>query len=101
MTILVDSPALAAAAGKESAGAATMAAAAAAAAPAISAVLPAGADTASAMAAAALNARGAATTGILTEYVAMRELFAGAVGSSGATYSAVEGISAATAAIAP
>jgi hypothetical protein len=29
----------------------------------------------------------------------MRELFAGAIGTSGATYSAVEGINAATAAI--
>ena len=33
------------------------------------------------------------------EYVAMRELFAGAIGTSGATYSAVEGINAVTTAI--
>jgi hypothetical protein len=50
-------------------------------------------------AAAVLNARGAETTGILADYIAMRGLFAGAIGSSGATYSAVEGINAATAAL--
>ena len=46
-------------------------------------------------AAAALIARSAATTGILAEYIAMRELFAGAIGSNGATYTAVEAINAA------
>jgi hypothetical protein len=51
-------------------------------------------------AAAALNARGAATSAIMTDYVAMRGLFAGAIGSSGATYSAVETTNAATAALA-
>jgi hypothetical protein len=50
-------------------------------------------------AAAALVARSAATTGILSEYIAMREMFAGAIGSSGATYTAVEGINAAATAI--
>ena len=50
-------------------------------------------------AAAALIARSAATTGILAEYVAMRELFAGAIGTSGATYTAVETINTAAATI--
>lgn len=56
------------------------------------AVVPPGADDVSVRAAAALCARGAATSGILAEYIAMRGLFAGAIGISGATYTAVEGI---------
>ena len=79
-------PAILGAAASETGGAATMAAAAAAAAATISAVMPPGADDVSVRAAAALIARGAATTGILAEYIAMREMFAGAIGTSGATY---------------
>lgn len=94
--MLVDPGLLGAAASTEAAGTATMAAASAAAAPAISAVLPPGTDSVSVRAAAVLNARGAETVGILADYVAMRGLFSGAIGTSGATYSAVEGINAAT-----
>lgn len=97
--MLVDPALLGVAASTETAGAATMASASAAAAPAISGVLPPGCDSVSVRAAAVLNARGAETTGILADYIAMRGLFAGAIGSSGATYSAVEGINAATAAL--
>ena len=39
------------------------------------------------------------TSGILAEYIAMRGLFAGAIGTSGATYTAVEGINMAAATI--
>ncbi len=97
--MLVDPAMLGAAASAETAGTATMAAASAAAAPAISAVLPPGVDSVSMRAAAVLNARGAETTGILADYIAMRGLFAGAIDSSGATYSAVETINATTAAL--
>jgi PE family len=96
MLINVDPAILAAAASSETGGAATMAGAAAAAAEPTCAVMPPGADDVSVRAAAALCARGAATSGILAEYIAMRELFAGAIGTSAATYTAVEGINAAT-----
>ena len=99
MLINVDPAILAAAASSETGGAATMAGATSASAGPISAVVPPGADDVSVRAAAALVARGAATSGVLAEYVAMRELFAGAIGASGATYSAVEGINAVTTAI--
>jgi PE family protein len=99
MLINVDPAILASAATAETGGAATMAGAAAAAAGATSAVIPPGADDVSVRAAAALIARSAATTGILAEYIAMREMFAGAVGSSGATYTAVETINTAAATI--
>ena len=99
MLINVDPAILAAAASSETGGAATMAGATSAAAGPISAIVPPGADDVSVRAAAALVARGAATSGILAEYIAMRELFAGAIGTSGATYSAVEGINAVTTAI--
>jgi hypothetical protein len=98
--MLVDPALLGVASSTEAAGTATMASAAAAAAPAISGVLPPGAESVSVRAAAALNARGAATSAIMTDYVAMRGLFAGAIGSSGATYAAVETTNAATAALA-
>ena len=97
--MLVDPALLGVAASTETAGTATMASAAAAAAPAISGVLPPGADSVSVRASAALNARGAATTGIMADYIAMRGMLAGAIGSSGATYSAVEATNAATAAL--
>ncbi len=99
MLINVDPAVLAAAASSETGGAATMAGAAAAAAEPTSAVVPPGADDVSIRAAAALVARGAATSGILAEYVAMREMFAGAIGTSGATYTAVEAINTAAATI--
>jgi hypothetical protein len=99
MLINVDPAILAGAATSESGGAATKAAAATAAAATTSAVIPPGADDVSVRAAAALVARSAATTGILAEYIAMREMFAGAVGSSGATYTAVEAINTAAATI--
>ena len=99
MLVNVDPAILAGAAASESGGAATLAAAAASAAATTSAVIPPGADEVSVRAAAALIARSAATTGILAEYVAMREMFAGAIGSSGATYSAVEVINTAAATI--
>jgi len=99
MLINVDPAVLAATASSETGGAATMAGAAAAAAGPTSAVVPPGADDVSIRAAAALVARGAATSGILAEYVAMREMFAGAIGTSGATYTAVEAINTAAATI--
>ena len=92
MLINIDPAILAAAAGSETGGAATMAGAKAGAAGPTCAVVPPGADDVSVRAAAALCARGAATSGILAEYIAMRGLFAGAIGISGATYTAVEGI---------
>ena len=97
--MLVDPALLGVAASAEGAGTAAMASASAAAAPAISGVMPPGIDSVSVRAAAVLNARGAETTAILADYIAMRGLFAGAVSSSGATYSTVEGINAATAAL--
>jgi len=97
--MLVDPALLGAAASTEAAGAATMASAGAAASPAISGVMPPGIDSVSVRAAAALNARGAETIAILADYIAMRGLFAGAISSSGATYSTVEGINATTAAL--
>ncbi len=97
--MLVDPAMLGVAASTESAGTATMASASVAAAPAISGVLPPGADSVSVRAAAVLNARGAEMTGILADYIAMRGLFAGAIGSSGATYSTVEGINSLNAAL--
>ncbi|RDH80271.1 PE domain-containing protein [Mycolicibacterium moriokaense] len=98
MLINIDPAVLAAAASSETGGTATMAGATAAAAPTC-AVVPPGADDVSVRAAAALCARGAATTGILAEYIAMRGLFAGAIGTSGATYEAVEGINQVTSAL--
>ena len=97
--MLVDPALLGVATTTETAGAATMASAGAAASPAISGVMPPGTDSVSVRAAVVLNARGAETTAILADYIAMRGLFAGAIGSSGATYSTVEGINAATAAL--
>jgi PE family len=94
--MLVDPALLGVAASTETAGTASMAAASAAAAPAIAGVMPPGSDSVSVRAATALDARGAETSAILAEYIAMRGMFAGAIGSSGATYSAVEGINAAT-----
>ena len=99
MLINIDPAILAAAASSEVGGTATMAGATAAAAGPTCAVLPPGADDVSVRAAAALCARGAAASGILAEYIAMRGLFAGAIGTSGATYEAVEGINLATATI--
>ncbi len=97
--MLVDPALLGVATATETAGTATMAAGIAAAAPAISGVMPPGSDSVSVRASVALNARGAATSAILAEFIAMRQLFAGAVGSSGATYSTVETINAVNAAI--
>jgi hypothetical protein len=97
--MLVDPALLGVAASTETAGTAAMASASAAAAPAISGILPPGIDSVSVRAAEVLNARGAETTAILAEYIAMRGLFAGAIGSSGATYSTVEATNAATAAL--
>ena len=94
--MLVDPALLGVAASTETAGTASMAAASTAGAPAISGVMPPGTDSVSVRAAAALNARGAETSAILADYIAMRGMFAGAIGSSGATYSAVEGINAST-----
>jgi hypothetical protein len=97
--MLVDPELLGVAAASEATGAATMASATAAAAPVISAVLPPGTDSVSVRAAAVLNARGAETIGILAEYVGMRGLFSGAIGTSGVTYSTVEGINSINAAL--
>jgi PE family len=97
--MLVDPALLGVAASTETAGTATMAAASSAAAPAISGVMPPGSDSVSVRAAATLVARGAETSAILAEYIAMRGMFAGAIGSSGATYSTVEATNAATAAL--
>jgi hypothetical protein len=97
--MLVDPALLGVAASTETSGTATMAAASAAAAPAISGVMPPGIDTVSVRASVALNARGAETSAILAEYIAMRSLFAGAIASSGATYSTVEATNAASAAL--
>lgn len=99
MLINIEPAILAAAASSEVGGTATMAGATAAAAGPTCAVMPPGADDVSVRAAAALCARGAAATGILAEFIAMRGLFAGAIGTSGVTYEAVEGINLATATI--
>jgi hypothetical protein len=90
LPIGVDPALLGMSAGVENAGAASMAAAAGAAAPEIIAVLPPGADAVSAAAAAALNARGAATTAAMSEFIAMRGLFADTMGVSGVSYAATE-----------
>ena len=92
LPISVDPALLGVSAATETAGAASMEGAGAGAAPAISAVLPAGSDSVSAAAAAALNARGAATMGALTEFVAMRQLFATTVGVNGASYAGQEAL---------
>jgi len=97
--MLVDPALLGVAASTETAGTATMASASAAAAPAISGVMPPGTDSVSVRAAAALVARGTETVAILADYIAMRGMFAGAIGSSGTTYSTVEATNAATAAL--
>ncbi|MFY9917981.1 MAG: PE domain-containing protein [Mycobacterium sp.] len=99
MLINIDPAILAAAASSEVGGTATMAGATAGAAGPTCAVVPPGADDVSVRAAAALCARGAATSGILAEYIAMRGLFAGAIGTSGTTYEAVEGINQITSAL--
>ena len=99
MQISVDPAILAAQAATEAGGAAAMAGAAAAAAGPTCAVQAPGADDVSLRAALALCGRGGATAGILAEYIAMRELFAGVIGTNGATYSAVEAINAAAATI--
>lgn len=90
--INVDPAILAAQAASESGGVAAMTGAAAAASGPTCAVVAPGADDVSVRACTVLNGRGAATTAIVAEYIAMRELFAGVVGTSGATYSAVEAI---------
>ena len=99
MLVNIDPAILAAAASSETGGTATMAGATAAAAGPTCAVVPPGADDVSVRAAAALCARGAATSGILAEYIAMRGMFAGAIGTSGATYATVEGINQITSAL--
>jgi hypothetical protein len=96
MLINIDPAILAAAATSESGGTMTMTGATAAAAGPTCAVVPPGADDVSIRAAAALCARGAATSGILAEYIAMRGMFAGAIGTSGVTYDAVEAVNTAT-----
>jgi PE family protein len=96
MVINIDPAIVAAAASSETGGTATMAGATAAAAGPTCAVVPPGADDVSVRAAAALCARGAATSGILAEYIAMRGMFAGAIGTSGVTYDAVEAVNQAT-----
>ncbi|HZA10650.1 PE family protein [Mycobacterium sp.] len=92
LPILVDPALLGVSAGVEHAGTATMAAASGVATPVISTVLPAGADAVSIGAAEALNARGAATAGALTEFVAMREMFADTLGLSGVSYALREAL---------
>jgi hypothetical protein len=99
MLVNIDPAILAAAASSETGGTATMAGATAGAAGPTCAVVPPGADDVSVRAAAALCARGAATSGILAEYIAMRGMFAGAIGTSGATYETVEGINQITSAL--
>jgi len=60
------------------------------AAPAITGLVPAGSDSVSRIAAEALRARGAATMGAVTQFAAMRELFAATVGLNGVGYAASE-----------
>jgi hypothetical protein len=88
----VDPAMLAASAGVENAGAASMAGAMASAAPLVCSVMPPGGDTVSAAAAAGLNARGAATTGMMSELVAMRALFGDTIGVNGVSYAATDTI---------
>ncbi len=92
MFINIDPAILAAAASSEAGGTATMAGAAAGAAGPTCAVMAPGADDVSVRASVALCARGAATSGILAQYIAMRGMFAGAIGTSGGTYTEVEAI---------
>jgi len=83
----------------ENAGAASMAGAAGAASPEIAAVLPPGLDGASVAAAEGLNARGAATMGLMADLTTVRSLFAETIGANGVGYAAVDGINQATLAI--
>jgi hypothetical protein len=92
LPISVDPALLGVQAASESAGAASMAGAAAAAAPVTTAVLPPGSDLVSVAAAGGLNAHGAVAAGAMAEFIAMREMFAGNVSVSGASYAATEAL---------
>lgn len=90
--IFVETGVLAASAAAENAGAGSMLGAMGTAAPLTCAVLPPSGDAPGAMAAAGLNARGAATQGLMTELSAMRELFGQTIGVNGASYAATDAI---------
>jgi PE family len=95
----VDPALLGMSAAVETAGAGSMAGASGAAAPEITAVLPPGADGASVAAAEGLNARGAATVGLMADLTTVRSLFADTIGVNGVSYAAVDAINQATLAI--
>lgn len=96
MVLQVQSEAVLASSGAESAISAETQAAASAAAPALLSVLPMGGDPDSAMFAAALNACGASYLGVVSEHSAQRGLFAGAQGMSAGVYTTTEALRAAT-----
>jgi PE family len=92
----VDPALLGLSAAVENAGAGSMAGAAGAAAPEITAVQPPGADGASVAAAEGMNARGAATMGLMADLTTVRSLFADTIGINGVSYAGVDLINQAT-----
>jgi hypothetical protein len=90
MVVQVQSEAVLASAGAESAISAETQAAASTAAPALLGVTPMGGDPDSAIFAAALNACGASYLGVVSEHASQRGLFAGAQGISSGVYTATE-----------
>ena len=92
----VDPALLGLSAAVENAGASSMAGASGAAAPEFSAVLPPGADGASVAAGEGLNARGAATMGLMSDLTTVRSLFADTIGMNGVGYAGVDLINQAT-----
>ncbi|BBY40272.1 hypothetical protein MMAN_44060 [Mycobacterium mantenii] len=86
----VQSEAVVASAGAESAISAETEAAASAAAPVLLGVLPMGGDPDSAMFAAALNACGGSYLGVVSEHAAQRGLFAGTQSIASSTYVVTE-----------
>ncbi|BDN85414.1 PE domain-containing protein [Mycobacterium pseudoshottsii] len=88
--MFVESPALAAQAAAESAGGAATAATLAGGAPAMGAMVPMGGEEVSAMLAQAIAAHGAQFLAVGAVGVAQREAFAATVGTSAATYAAMD-----------
>jgi PE family len=90
MVVQVQSEAVLASAGAESAISAETQSAASAAAPVLLGVTPMGADADSAMFAAALNACGGSYLGVVSEHATQRGLFAGTQTLSSGVYTATE-----------
>lgn len=90
MSVLVDGVVVATGAAVEGAGAATMAGTSSGAAPAITAVVPLGAEDASAAAAAGFNARGAETLAMMAQLTGSRGLFSETMSANGLAYTATD-----------